>query len=529
MKKTLTILFILLSVKGYSQNTNPQFLGTNNSNVIVQAVLNLADSPKSSINLLLPDTTTAKTYFSGKLRGRWARQAGRLYYNPSGSRFVLADSITSSGGGTFDTTEIYNQLALRVRYADTQSMLANYATDAQVAAKLDIVDTANIRLRPIAGANMTISGTYPNLTFASSAGGGAFYDSVLMATNYRVDTAKAAIRASIPSISALVPYTGATSDVNLGTHGISAHDAAINYTSGSGVALSVTKAGNGEGLTVVKSSGSGNAASITGGITLLDELYLNTDLADAYIASAATWNAKQSTSDTTTWDATKQNLADTSAVLRALIGGGGVSAASVAEINTGTDNTKFASPLGLEGSKYVEQDGTKNYAVTTGTATAYVLATTPSFTPTTGTILYVKFHLANTGAATINVNGSGAVALQKDLSTALVANDIPINSEYQLLRTSTGWLIKDIGFAGLSTSARFFASISDETGGTLVVGSASPTFTGTPAAPTAAAGTNTTQIATTAHVFAERTNTAPLLSAKKSTRHSTETVFDPRL
>lgn len=35
-------------------------------------------------------------------------------------------------------------------------------------------------------------------------------------------------------------------------------------------------------------------------------------------------------------------------------------------------------------------------------------------------------------------------------------------------------------------------------------------LTGTPVAPTAAAGTNTTQVATTAHVFAERTNTATL-------------------
>lgn len=39
---------------------------------------------------------------------------------------------------------------------------------------------------------------------------------------------------------------------------------------------------------------------------------------------------------------------------------------------------------------------------------------------------------------------------------------------------------------------------------------ASPSLTGTPTAPTAAAGTNTTQLATTAHVFAERTNTATL-------------------
>ena len=39
---------------------------------------------------------------------------------------------------------------------------------------------------------------------------------------------------------------------------------------------------------------------------------------------------------------------------------------------------------------------------------------------------------------------------------------------------------------------------------------ASPTFTGTPAAPTAIAGTNTTQVATTAFVVAERTNTSTL-------------------
>ena len=39
---------------------------------------------------------------------------------------------------------------------------------------------------------------------------------------------------------------------------------------------------------------------------------------------------------------------------------------------------------------------------------------------------------------------------------------------------------------------------------------ASPTFTGTPAAPTASTGTNTTQVATTAFVIAERTNTSTL-------------------
>ena len=111
------------------------------------------------------------------------------------------------------------------------------------------------------------------------------------ANNAAVDFIKN--KPAIPSIAGLVPYTGATADVNLGTNGLTAHDLTVSHPSGSGVAVSVTKGGAGEALTVVKSSGSGNAASITGGVTLIDELHLNTDLADTYIASAATWNAKQ--------------------------------------------------------------------------------------------------------------------------------------------------------------------------------------------------------------------------------------------
>jgi hypothetical protein len=98
---------------------------------------------------------------------------------------------------------------------------------------------------------------------------------------------------TIPSTSGFVPYMGATTNVDLGTHKLTTKDLVVNHSSGSGVAASITKGGSGEALTVVKSSGSGNAASITGGVTLISELHLTTDLADTYIASAATWNAKQ--------------------------------------------------------------------------------------------------------------------------------------------------------------------------------------------------------------------------------------------
>jgi hypothetical protein len=95
------------------------------------------------------------------------------------------------------------------------------------------------------------------------------------------------------ALNAKVPYTGATANVDLGTHTLSSYNLVVNHTSGSGVAAQITKGGNGEALTVSKSSGTGNAASILGGVTLLSELHLNTSLSDTYIASAATWNAKQ--------------------------------------------------------------------------------------------------------------------------------------------------------------------------------------------------------------------------------------------
>jgi hypothetical protein len=112
----------------------------------------------------------------------------------------------------------------------------------------------------------------------------------------------------LPDTSGFVPYTGATQNVDLGTHKLSAKDLVINHSSGSGVAASITKGGAGEALTVNKTSGSGNAMSVTGGVTQLSELHLTTDLADAYIASAVTWNAKVPSTRTLTINGTTQDL-----------------------------------------------------------------------------------------------------------------------------------------------------------------------------------------------------------------------------
>jgi hypothetical protein len=81
--------------------------------------------------------------------------------------------------------------------------------------------------------------------------------------------------ATFPSLTGFVPYTGASANVDLGTHTLiaakgtfsssgSGDTVGITHSSGSGIALNITKGGAGEGLYINKTSGSGNAATIIG-------------------------------------------------------------------------------------------------------------------------------------------------------------------------------------------------------------------------------------------------------------------------
>jgi hypothetical protein len=92
--------------------------------------------------------------------------------------------------------------------------------------------------------------------------------------------------ATFPSLTGFVPYTGATADVNLGTHDLTAERGTfanngssdtltVNHTSGSGYGIIVTKGGNGEALYVSKTTGSGNAMTVIGGRTSLVDLALS--------------------------------------------------------------------------------------------------------------------------------------------------------------------------------------------------------------------------------------------------------------
>lgn len=88
---------------------------------------------------------------------------------------------------------------------------------------------------------------------------------------------------------------------------------------------------------------------------------------------------------------------------------------------------------------------------------------------------------ANTGAVTVSVSGLTTKALTKNGTTALSAGDLATNRIYSIVYDGTRFQLQ-------SDPLGTYAPLD------------SPAFTGTPTAPTAALGTNTTQLATTAFV-----------------------------
>jgi hypothetical protein len=113
--------------------------------------------------------------------------------------------------------------------------------------------------------NTVITGA--QIIAASGGGGGATWGGITGTLSAQTDLQGA--------LDNKVPYTGATADVNLGSHDLTATQGTfatggssdtltVNHTSGSGKAITITKGGAGEGIYVNKTSGSGNAVTIVG-------------------------------------------------------------------------------------------------------------------------------------------------------------------------------------------------------------------------------------------------------------------------
>lgn len=122
--------------------------------------------------------------------------------------------------------------------------------------------------------------------------------------------------------------------------------------------------------------------------------------------------------------------------------------ALVADINTGTDDAKYITSLGLEGSKYLSQYLNKIYAVATGSANTYAVTLSPAVTAYPR-VLAVQINVANTGASTINPNGLGAKSITKNGTSAVASGDLPANQIFLLVYDGTQYQVAgSIGSGG---------------------------------------------------------------------------------
>lgn len=122
-----------------------------------------------------------------------------------------------------------------------------------------------------------------------------------------------------------------------------------------------------------------------------------------------------------------------------------------------------------------------------GTANALTLTPTPAITAyaTGQSFTFKAGGSPSSSTATVAISGLATKAIQLD-GSALSGGEIEAGKIYRIVYDGTQFQLGKVGIQSLATYAPL----------------ASPTFTGTPAAPTAANGTSTTQLATTAFLAA---------------------------
>jgi len=149
------------------------------------------------------------------------------------------------------------------------------------------------------------------------------------------------------------------------------------------------------------------------------------------------------------------------------------------------------------------QTGAAIYGASSTGNDTYVVTLTPAITGyTDGMTLRIKPDTANTGAATLNVDGQGAVAIQKGVLgafTALETNDIAANGIFEVTYNSTGpiWELKNPASAMSAVAASTVSGGSSSNADTYHTHSFVKKIVNVRTPVTATAATETTLLSTT--------------------------------
>lgn len=118
--------------------------------------------------------------------------------------------------------------------------------------------------------------------------------------------------------------------------------------------------------------------------------------------------------------------------------------ATGAELDTGTDDVKFATAKALLDSKYINESQLQNggliYAADAGSTDAYAITLSPAPSAyANGQIFAFKANTINTGACTLNVNSLGAKTIKKQYNVDLADGDIKANQLVSVIYDGTNF------------------------------------------------------------------------------------------
>jgi len=209
-------------------------------------------------------------------------------------------------------------------------------------------------------------------------------------------------------------------------------------------------------------SGLGSAATMNSS----DFMQASNNLSDITDAAAARGNLSAAAKGANT-DITSVSLTGAGTALavtnNATIGGTlTVTGTLTANLNGNVTGNVTGNLLGV-----ARQTSSQMAATTAGTATAYTLANTVAIAagPVAGTTVKFKVNATNTGAATLNVDGTGAKSIfSKRTGASVAAGDLVANKFVTAVYDGTSWLVDIPDLYFTATSLNCGSSITTNNG-----------------------------------------------------------------
>ena len=324
-------------------NTGDVTLGTANGLSLASQVLSLAAASASVTGAL---TSTDWSSFNSKVSSQWTTSGSDIFYNTGN---VCVNTTTSGVGRFFVAADNDSGITIRnTGTADRFQLFVGSTGGATYTADNAIIKGTNTAIDFYNGSTATKKVTIPNSGNYLEVYGDAYVQSYVKIGNgsgnytalttiasgtkivtFPNATGTVALTSDIPSLTGYVPYTGATTNLDMGANGLYANNLTIRKISTSAT-IDFPNTGTMNDPAFIKHTESpdntavmsfsvgdndatndyfvfGNASSgfverfkitATGVVTI--GTWNGTAIADAYISSAATWNAKQSAITLTT-------------------------------------------------------------------------------------------------------------------------------------------------------------------------------------------------------------------------------------